>query len=41
MSDPASIKDFEAAIAELETVVQNSNQRGFAQMYNSCSGSAS
>jgi hypothetical protein len=26
---------------ELETVVQNTGQRGFAQMYNSCSGSAS
>jgi hypothetical protein len=30
-----------ASCTALETVVQNTNQRGFAQMYNSCSGSTS
>ncbi|MBL8945825.1 MAG: hypothetical protein JNK45_21860, partial [Myxococcales bacterium] len=30
-----------SSCTELETVVQNTGQRGFAQMYNSCSGSAS
>jgi hypothetical protein len=30
-----------SSCTELETVVQNSFQRGFAQMYNSCNGSAS
>ena len=30
-----------SSCSSLETVVQNTNQRGFAQMYNSCSGSTS
>jgi hypothetical protein len=30
-----------SSCSSLETVVQNSNQRGFPQMYNSCSGSTS
>jgi hypothetical protein len=30
-----------SSCTELETVVQDGNQRGFPQMYNSCSGSAS
>jgi hypothetical protein len=30
-----------SSCSALETVVQNTNQRGFAQMYNSCTGSAS
>lgn len=30
-----------SSCTELETVVQNTSQRGFAQMYNSCTGSAS
>jgi hypothetical protein len=30
-----------SSCTELETVVQNTGQRGFSQMYNSCSGSAS
>jgi hypothetical protein len=32
---------FQSSCTALETVVQNTNQRGFAQMYNSCTGSAS
>src|SRR5690606_1294640 len=30
-----------SSCTDLEVVVQNTNHRGFAQMYNSCSGSAS
>jgi hypothetical protein len=38
---PSDTSNCYASCSSLETVTQNTFQRGFAQMYNSCSGSAS
>jgi len=38
---PSNLSQCTSSCTDLEVVTQNTNQRGFAQMYNSCSGSTS